>query len=228
MTLTHHCDAIQNLITKGSPSDDSSYSLRLIAHFLNVTRALLIEQKADKYHYISEQSFQSLCVDLELGSFHNCCEGPDTKCKVLKSKTKLPKFLNTRWGDFAKVMTLDGEVISKSSMTINKYAAYSLTSIDKETGWFIHDNYLYVINNKSLEKVLLSSLFTNPEDIEKANCETSTNALCQGPFDAEYPIDADLIPIMYKMTMEFLLQSVNNIPPKDNENDSRDSQTSEG
>lgn len=96
MTLREHVFAIRGLITKGPASDDTAYSLRFIAHMLNVVRAILTEQKADKYTYISEQSYQSLCVPLELGTFHNCCEITDVECKVLKSVDPLPKFLNTR------------------------------------------------------------------------------------------------------------------------------------
>lgn len=96
MTLKYHVYALRGLLSKGAASDDTSFSLRLIAHYLNVARALLTEQKADKYTYISEQSFQSLCVPMALGTFHNCCDYPGANCQVLKSVTPLPKFLNTR------------------------------------------------------------------------------------------------------------------------------------
>lgn len=96
MKLIEHVYALRNILEQGVASSDAAYSLRLLAHFLNVSRSLLIEQKADKYHYISEQSFQSLCVPLEESSFHNCCNGPTTKCKILRSTTTLPKFLTTR------------------------------------------------------------------------------------------------------------------------------------
>ena len=128
MKLKEHLFAIRDLISRGPATDYNNISPRLIAHYLNTARALLTEQKADKYTYISEQSFQSLCVPMELGSFHNCCDYPGAGCKVLKSVAALPKFLNTRWGDFAKVMTLTGEVISKGSPTTNKYAAYTLSN----------------------------------------------------------------------------------------------------
>jgi hypothetical protein len=96
MTLNEHVYAIRNLMSKGVSTNDAHFSLRLIAHFLNAARAILTERKADKYVYISEQTFQSLCLDLELSSFHNCCTLPAQKCKVLRSKIKIPKFLNAR------------------------------------------------------------------------------------------------------------------------------------
>lgn len=222
MKLIEHVYAIQNLINKGPRSDDASYSLRLVAHFLKVARALLTEQKADKYHHISEQSFQSLCLDLELSDYHNCCAGPNFKCKLLKSVKKLPKFLNTRWGDFSKVTTLDGTVISKTSFTLNKLSKYSLTNKNPKLGWFIHDGHLYVINNTDLSKVLLSSLFDDPEQIDSLNCESS-DAPCPDLMGNEFPIDPDLVAPMYKLTLEYLRTSIQ-LPVRDTQNNAKDDQ----
>lgn len=222
MQLKNHVYAVRNILSKGTASKDTSFSLRLIAHYLNVARALLTEQKADKYTYISEQSFQSLCVPLELGSFHNCCDYPGANCQVLKSVSPLPKFLNTRWGDFAKVMTLSGEVISKGSPTMNKYAAYTVSNNPPKASWFIHDNHLFVLNNKFLEVILLNSLFDNPTEITQLNC-SNTGDVCEDWLDAEYPIDPDLISPMYQLTLQFFTTSFN-LPKKDVENDVSDSQ----
>lgn len=96
MTLLDHVYATKNLFSRGVASDDFPLSNRLIAHFLQIGRALLIEQKTDKYHFISEQSYQSLCVNLELSQFHNCCNDVELECRVLKSTIAIPKFLNSR------------------------------------------------------------------------------------------------------------------------------------
>lgn len=225
MTLRHHVFAIRNLLSKGIASDDTQYSLRLIAHFLNVARALLTEQKADKYHYISEQGFQSLCVNLELGSFHNCCDYPNATCKVLKSVSPLPKFLNARWGDFAKVMTLDGEVLSKGTTTSSYYSKYTVTNKNTKPSWFIHDNHLFIQSNNSLEIVLFNCLFDNPVEIEQLNCASNASSVCPDYMDTEYPIDPDLIEAAYKKVLDLLAYSIR-LPYKDSENDAKDSQVS--
>lgn len=225
MTLKYHCYAIRNLLSKGIASDDTQYSLRLIAHFLNVARAILTEQKADKYRYISEQSFQSLCVPLEKGQFHNCCDYPNATCLVLKSIDPLPKFLNSRWGDFAKVMTLAGEVLSKGSTTSNSYSKYTVTNKKAKPSWFIHDNHLYVLNNTFLEVILLNGLFDNPIEIEQLNCPADSDQTCPDYFDSEYPIDPDLIEPAYKKVLDLFSYSMR-IPIKDTENDAKDSQVS--
>lgn len=96
MTLLDHVYALKNILSHGPSSDDFSFSNRLIAHFLQVSRAKLIEQKADKYYHISDQSYQSLCVTLAPANFHNCCSAADLDCKILKSTLPIPKFLNSR------------------------------------------------------------------------------------------------------------------------------------
>lgn len=223
MTLKEHVFAIRNLISRGPSPDDSAYSLRFIAHLLNVARALLTEQKADKYHFISEQSFQSLCIELELSTFHNCCSVSDVDCKILRSKNPLPKFLNTRWGDFAKVMTLVGEVLSKTSPTINSYSAFTITNTTPKPGWFIHNNYLYIINNKLLQTVLMNSLFDNPVEIGEMNCPSTDNTSCPAWYDNEYPIDPDLVGPAYRMVLDSIYRTFN-LPPQDTSNDAQDNQ----
>lgn len=224
MTLLQHVYAIKNLLSQGPVSDDFSYSNRLIAHFLQIARSKLLEDKANKYHFISEQSYQSLCLDLELSNFHNCCDTPDNDCKVLKSTTDIPKFLNSRWGNFLKVMDMSGEVIPEYNNTQSKYSVYAL--VQPTTGWFMHDNRLYVLNNKHLRKILLNALFDDPNQIHQLNCPTSGDNNCTDFMGEEFPVDSDLINDMYKMTLGFLLQSRQ--LPIDTENNAKDVETRQG
>lgn len=97
MKLIQHIYAIKNLLAHGPASDDFTLSDRLISHYLQVARARLIEQKIDRYYYISEQSYQDLCVDLALSTFHECCGTEEyDDCKIMKSIINIPKFLNSR------------------------------------------------------------------------------------------------------------------------------------
>lgn len=223
MKLIDHIYAVKNRINRGIASDDSPFSNELIAHYLKVKRARLIENKADKYYFISDQSFQSLCIPLEEGSFHNCCDGPDLDgpdldCHVLKSTYAIPKVLNTRWGDFLKVTTITGQVINKTSMTANSLAQYTITNKTPKTGWFIHDGMLYIVNNTKLELVLLNGLFSDPKVISDLNCSSGSNT-CPGVYEEEFPIDADLIDVMYEMVITDLRNSLG--LPSDNVNNAK-------
>lgn len=224
MTLAQHIYAVKNILANGPTSDDTPFSERLVAHFLQITRAYLLERKADKYRYISDQSFQSVCLDLELGSFHNCCDLPDLECKVLKSTIKLPKLLNSKWGNFLKVMDLTGNIIPEFNITNNKFSKYGvLTHTNGTLGWFLHDGYIYIINNKILEKILVNALFTSSTEIQEINCANGTANNCNDYGAEEFPIDADLIDPMYKATIEYLVQSTR--LPNDSENNARDIET---
>lgn len=224
MTLIHHISAVRAIIANGPTSKDTPFSDRLIAHFLQITRAFLLERKADKYRYISDQTFQSVCLDLELGSFHNCCDTPDLNCNILKSVIKIPKLLSARWGNFIQVMDFNGNVISEFNQTNNKYSSHGI--LTTTLGWFMHDGYLYIINNKKLEKVLLNALFTNPTEISQINCANGTSSNCDDYGTEEFPIDEDLIEPMYKATLEFLLRSEQNI--NDTENNARSTEITNG
>jgi hypothetical protein len=202
----------------GPSSDDFSFDNRLIAHYLQIVRSTLLERKIDKYHFISEQSYQDLCLTLEESNFHNCCDGPDTDCKILRSTLVLPKFLNSRWGAHIKVMDLEGNVIPELSMTQNKFSKYA-SSKAKNIGWFIHNNYMYVLNNKVLSRILANGLYNDPQQVALINCQSSAGN-CPELFDEEFPMDSDLVDSMYKMVLEYLMKS--RMYPKDLENDAKD------
>lgn len=122
-------------------------------------------------------------------------------------------------------MTLTGEVISKGTTTMNKYAEYTISNTTPKASWFIHDNHLFVLNNTFLEVVLLNSLFDNPVLIESLNCASnSTGATCPDWLDAEYPIDPDLVKPAYDMVLQFFFNSFK-LPPNDTSNDVVDNQT---
>jgi hypothetical protein len=215
MKVIEHIYAIKNLLNHGAVSDDYSYSNKLILHFLEITRAKLIEEKANKYHYISEQSFQSLCMDLEKGSFHNCCTGPEDLC-LLKTRVQLPKTVTTRFGQFIKVMTLDGRVIPQDTITSYELSKYSITS-KAPVIWFIHDNRIYIKGNINLVKVLVNGIFATPTEPTE-NCDASVDGICLDYLQQEFPIDSDLIDPMYKLTLNYLVLSQN----KDDKNDTKD------
>lgn len=222
MTLSQHVYAIKNLLAHGTPSDDFSFSNRLIAHYLQVSRAFLIEKKIDKYNIISEQSYQDLCLELTPSNFHNCCDFivEQDDCEIMKSTVELPKFLNSRWGNFIRVTDLAGSTIPEITVMQKKYLEYALNPANKtQTGWFMHNNHLYVINNSFLSKVLLNALFDNPAEIHDLNCNV-TESNCNDFQDEEFPIDSDLVQPMYSLTLEYLTRAMQ--LPQDVENDAAD------
>lgn len=215
MTLREHVYAVKIKLAGGPPPDDFPISNGLIAHYLESTRALLTEQKADKYIPLSPQSYQSWCVDLIKANYHNCCEGPTSTCQLLRSTIKIPKFLTTRFGDLSKVTDFNGNPLSKTTPTMQRLSKFSITNRNPKAGYFIHDNYLYIVANTTLTKVLMDNVYLKPSEIEGLNC--SVDSTCADPYDVNFPIDADLIIPMYNMAINFLGIT----SPQDYENDSR-------
>jgi hypothetical protein len=109
-------------------------------------------------------------------------------------------------------------------VTSSKLAKYSLTDKQPKPGWFIHDGYLYVIHNTKLEKILFNSLFEDPASIAQINCPAGEET-CPDFYDTPFPIDAELVVPMYDIALKYLMTSLN-MPPKDIDNDAKDSQTS--
>lgn len=116
---------------------------------------------------------------------------------------------------------LAGNVIPEITLTQNKYSKYGLTK--PSTGWFMHNNRIYIVNNNVLTKILLNGLFDDPETIHDLNCPNITQDNCPGYFDAEFPMDSDLIEAMYRVTMELLGHSYKF--PNDTENNAKDVET---
>lgn len=128
-TLKEHIYAVQNYINRGTKSDDSRMSDRLVAHFLKSSRAILLKRKLDKYDDISDLSYQTVCVPLEYTSYSDCsCLPEHLNCKILRSTCKIPKDIIMKRGTSIQTKTVDGVVISKSSITENKNAKFSLAN----------------------------------------------------------------------------------------------------
>lgn len=217
MKVINHVYAIKDLLSRGPAASDFRLSNKLILHYLQIARARLIEQKINRYHFISEQSYQDWCASLQLSNFHACCEAPDVECQVLKSTTPVPKFLNSKWGNNLKVLDLSGRVIPELKMTQNRFSQYALIPVNE--GWFMHNNHLYVLNSTTLEKVILNALYNDPEEIVALNCPSS-DISCPTYMEEEFPMDSDLIDPMYKLTVEMLMVAYRQ--PIDTENNFKD------
>lgn len=201
MTVREHVYAIKNLFNNGTASDDARLTNRLILHFLNIARLRLIKDKLDQTYYVSEQSYQDLCLDLEPSSFHACCSIDYDYCPILRSTVTLPKFLDSKWGNQLKALDLSGRLIPNITLTQVRYQQYGL--VPQQVGYFIHNNYLYVVNTTSLVKVIINGLFDNPEEIHLINCPNTEETPCDY-LTEEFPIESDLIERMYRLVIELL------------------------
>jgi len=201
MKVNQHVYAIKNLISAGPSSDDLRITNALILHFLNVVRSRLIKDTINKYFYISDQSYQNLCVKLQKSSFHECCNITFDYCPILKSTLPLPTLLQSKFGNNMKVTDLEGRILPEINLTQVLYSKYS--DLPPITGYFINNNHLFIVGNTSLDTVLINALFDDPEAIQEINCPSNTGEDC-AYLEAEFPIDSDLVAMLYEMTLNLL------------------------
>lgn len=219
-TLLTHVFYIQNILNGGKITDDSAFSNRLVAHALKQARARLIKLKLDKKEYIADSNYQKICIPLQLHAFHDCdcVENPD-ECKFLKSTYSIPDVIVAKWGTTFQALTLDGKRIPISSITSNSYAEHSLSSNNK-LSYFLEQNDVFIQNSKKLIMVLGKAIFADPElAINYMDQVCENNEQCRAYYSQEFPIDSELVEIMYKMTLEDLTMSYK--LPRDDKNDSR-------
>ena len=195
-TLLEHVYAVKNLMSKGVGSADERYTERLITYMLNSARARLIKDKMNKYGYVSPLSYQTVCIPLELTTYHDCdCIPADLGCKVLKSTCVIPRDLISKKGSSLMVKKPSGEIINETSITANKYVQFSEANNPADIGSLVENGHIIILNNTTLQVVLLTAIWEDPNKIAKF-CTCGPNGMteipCYDPIYDEYPIDADL------------------------------------
>lgn len=201
---------VQSLYSKGVQSDDSRLTSRHIYNKILTIRAKLLEQKVNKRQPISKWNYQKLfCVELIKTAPHECPCLPPVGCQILRSKHKIPKLINTLYGNKVEyVSSLEGSVFySEVSWTEKKYK-----SSNKYTGskpdFFIKDDYLYITHKTGPKIITMSALFENPLEVDhfSSYCDDCKNCLdCNSPLDSEFPLDNTQIDTLVEMSVKELV-----------------------
>lgn len=202
-----HVESIKYMINKGVASDDTRLSDNYIAHLLKVNRSKLLKEKLDKSKSLSEINYTTLCMEVESADFHNCACLEDEGCYIKRTVEKIPKDLVTKDGSTVLVMNLEGERLDNITIDQNNLAKYgrrTTTGLKQDLGWFLHNGYIYVLNNTKIGYILVKGIF---EDLNEINhmpiCSNENNSTCK-LMDLDFPIDGDLVNPLYKMTIELI------------------------
>lgn len=208
---------IQNVLNKGSRSDDSLYSDRQIYFILKNIRAKLIKQKYDKYNRLSESNYQLIdCMELVKEELYDCpCFTSD--CKVLVTKYEVPNILNSRNNPLIEVYTPKGEKISRTTLDSYKYNQYSKTKKDKMF-WFSHNDKIVVVGSTLMKAIRIKAIFEDPLELGDIVSYCTSNA-CYDPSVSKFPLDAELVDSLTKMSYDELVR-VMTIMPNDEINNS--------
>ena len=210
---------IYNLIelaSSGSNPNEFRISEENVLFWINEVGGMLKAQEIAKKHDISDSWIQTLgCVELEQKDISDCCLVP-IGCYGLKSIKQLPSAIEV---DailyYLSVTGLDGTTISKLNRYSQKYKKYSKYT-GKNKGWFIKDNYLYIINDKVLKYVTVTGLFEDPSEL--SNFVDCSGESCW-TMDSPYPISQKLVAQMNDIILKTKIIPFMQFKP-DNTNDS--------
>ena len=206
MIVRQLIDRIQELYSKGVPSDDSRLSNRHIYNKLMSVRSRLMSEKARKRQAIRYQFLP--CIQLIDAPISECCCIPDNACKVRRSKHKLPRLMMAM-DDYliSFVATLNRKNINKINPTDIDHIISGSKYAKKSTFYYIQNDYLYIVGNDKLEIVMMEALFEGDIPQYFIDCcdETGVVTDCVSPLDKEFSIDSELIEPLITLSKEELI-----------------------
>jgi hypothetical protein len=234
MKIKEVIERVQSLYSKGAASDDTRLSSRHIYSKLISARSLLIKRELDKRKKLSQRSIEYLeCIPLETASKYDCGFSVPPNCTVLKTRCKIPKAINSNYGDYiASVSTIDGShMFSKSSWERVRYIKGQKYTSSNPVFYFKND-YLFLLVNKNskfedLKFITMGGVF---EDALGFKCEPACSDFvrsCENLDEREFIVEDHLIDPIIGMAVQELL-GVFATMPEDRENNSSERDKTNG
>jgi hypothetical protein len=200
---------LQSMYSRGVQSKDSRLTSRHIYSALKTARSIVYRQRANSNQSISQWAYQTLpCVELISAPIHECPCVPTDGCKILRTKYKIPKFIQNISGvAIQSATTLDGGIYldetkfeSVKNNSGNKYTS-------KKPKRYFRNGYMYITINTKLKGITITGLFDDP--IEAAQfpsiCPCEDCNPCKDIMELEFPIDMDLMDALLKIAREELI-----------------------
>lgn len=194
---------------RGMLSDDNTLSPRLVLYHLKSMRARLIyERRISKGRTLSKYNVQTIpCIPLIEIDQAECPCTPKSGCTFLRTKYPIPRPI----GDLIVSISSVGGDITYSPVRWDKFKTKLNSRIKanrsnayytfKDTGDGTH---IYVYNDEHKDYIAISGIFDDPDSVKEfPNCDGSVDRICN-PYDQEFVIDRDLLPIIYDMAFERL------------------------
>ena len=124
---------VKALYNRGVASDDSRLSNRHVYSKLRSARSLLIKREQENKKKTSPWNIQVIgCLQLEVTDPASCDCVVIKGCKLLKSKCKIPRAIQTKIGSgIGNVSSLDGGVIFSTTIRPFKGFCYAWSTCTK-------------------------------------------------------------------------------------------------
>ncbi len=215
ITAQHLIADLRNIASSGGNPNEFKISDRQILYWIEQTRSILISQALSKKDDINDSWIQFItCVEMEQVEDTDCCL-VDSNCFLLKSVQQIPSTIDS-WRDntIISITTAGGEPISKSNHIKQRYQKYNKYT-SKSWGWYLKDDYLYVINNQNLNYLTVAGIFEFPSDLgEFVSCD---NQECW-TLDSNYPVSLTLATQITDIVVKTKVNTFLTLP-MDNSND---------
>jgi hypothetical protein len=217
---------VKALYNKGAASDDSRLSNRHVYSKIRSVRSLLIKREQDKKVKTNPWNIQVLnCIQLEVVDPSSCDCVISDGCKLLRSKCKLPKPIQSKIGTgIENVSTIDGSTVFSPTTWAKKRYKSGNKYTSGVSDYFVRDEYLYITHNTLLSVAAVSGIFEDPYEVENFNvndecaCDTNEDVSCVTPMDSPLSLDEFLIEPLMQLCVQELIQ-IFVMMPEDKDND---------
>lgn len=215
-TLSKLIKDVQIEASSGPVSDDFRIPDRLVEEWINQVRAELIYQSLEKRKDINEVWVQTInCLELEPVDEAECCD-IEIGCTILKSIRRLPNTIECKSSNMIIGVTgLDNTPITETNRFKRRYKRFNRYT-GRNKGWFLKDNYLYVINDKILQFVNVHGIFDDPREL--ATFKNCSGQSCFS-FDSNYPISSKMARTIVDIIIQTKVKQLMSFP-QDLTNDS--------
>lgn len=216
ITLNKIISDIRNIASSGPTPDDFRITDRQIEIWVHETRSTLISQAIDKLKSINDTWIQTIrCLELEQVDKAECCD-IETGCYILRSVQRLPVTVEGKDENLILAVTgLDDTTITPSNRFKYSYKKYSRYT-GKNKGWFLKDNYLYVMNDTLLERVHVVGIYENPAEVGAfKDCSGDPCWTIDSPYPVSYKMSRDIVNIIKEERLKAFMAF-----PQDLKNDS--------
>lgn len=189
------------------PQSTAVFSDRLVYEALRSSRASLLERKSRDRQSLNHENYQTIsCIPLEEVDVVECPCAPRSGCTFRVTEWDIP----TPLGKFFSVSSIDGSITysyvewDKFSRKINGRRAKTSNSAYFTTKNTKRGIRLYLYNDIHKEMVSVTSVFADPIKIYNyPNCDGTVNE-CLDYLQLPFPVDPDLLPLIYEASFEAL------------------------
>ena len=207
MLIKEVIERIQNLYNEGVLPYYNRLSNRRIYSIIMSSRSLLLGQMLSKHLKISQNNYELLpCIELEIVSRDLCPCAVPSACTILRSKEKLPEILTSSTTYAIQSVLSTDWAIKFDYLNVNatRYATYDKYTSTKPS-YFIHNDYLYILNITALQYVSMTAIFKDTvETFYKFNCGGDVCLKYSSYLERELSLDINLVPTVIQMVLQEL------------------------